>query len=325
MAIFRETVRNIIKRSKLPGARGLSLLADITALVMIFYTVNHEKPWPRQFMWVSISLLISQSLLIYVVLHAYRHKERAEQELKHAIDLADDMIEDEKAKVSQLEKTITILENRLKTEVLNQEKMAEIFHNYAHKYRSIITNVYFNQGVDHYRTLKEFLVYMMANIKEIFDITSSDNSCAVCVKLLQGNDVRTLVRDSVSERPRSQTDGARVFDYRRNTAFRTILDSNFKDSVYRSNDLQNEIYENANLNWRKLYNATLVVPIRILLNEETNEARVIGFICVDNFKGGFTRTSVDLLASFSDLLFHMWHLIDAKIAEQEQVGKNNIA
>lgn len=323
-----EKLKDFIKREKITLAGTVGFGGSIASLLGLIITlIFFTDKWEWQFTVVALALIFNQAGLTYVVMHAYRHKERAETLLKEERERAAKSLKDEKDRVSQLENSITIHEEHIKTEIHNQGLMAEIFHNYAHKYRSIVTDVYLSypdQELDHYRTLKEFLVYMMANVKEIFDITTGD-SCAVCVKVLQRNDVRTLVRDSISERRRSQADGVKVFDYRRNTAFRYILDEKFKDSFYLSNNMKIEkVYENANPYWRELYNSTLVVPIRIVTNEETHVARVIGFICVDNFKGGFTRTSIDLLASFADLLFHMWHLIDYKATEQAQATRGPV-
>jgi len=157
---------------------------------------------------------------------------------------------------------------------------------------------------------------MLSNIKEVFDVYTT-YPCAACVKLLNRDDVSTYLRDDISSRERSRADNApssiQSFDYRRNTAFSKIL-SGSNPAIFYSNDLLKEKdYNNANPDWHKNYSATLVVPIRFVSDESTGDSRVLGFICVDNKGGGFDDVSVNILASFADLSFHIMNLIHAKM------------
>lgn len=86
-------------------------------------------------------------------------------------------------------------------------------------------------------------------------------------------------------------DGNGLLHYTMNTAFKDIL-TNSKRSYYMSNNLfllsRFRLYENQNKNWRKFYNATLVVPITLEEDAELiGRNNVVGFLCVDNKKGRF--------------------------------------
>jgi hypothetical protein len=54
----------------------------------------------------------------------------------------------------------------------------------------------------------------------------------------------------------------------------------------------------------------MVVPIRITYKDESSiDSRVLGFLCVDNHKGGFgPDATLNYLASFGDLFFHLFNL-----------------
>ena len=178
------------------------------------------------------------------------------------------------------------------------------------------------ERIDHERTNEMFYLFLVDNIKRIFDLLTSDK-CSVCIKMLdEGNHeseimVRTFMRDSGSYRERKSSDKAIYeYPYHENSAFKTILAPDTPNSYYVSDDLSKErTYINMNPNWNQYYNATLVCPIRIeILEEEESENykySVLGFICVDNQKGGLNnRTAIQLLAGISDSLYNHFLLFN---------------
>ena len=96
-----------------------------------------------------------------------------------------------------------------------------------------------------------------------------------------------------------------TYPYYRNTAFDCIL-GHEKKNFFLSNDLleleKQGRYRNYNQKWKDSYNACLVVPIRAVAKIEYNKN--IGFLCVDNMKGGFDEIiAFNILAGFADLLY----------------------
>lgn len=84
---------------------------------------------------------------------------------------------------------------------------------------------------------------------------------------------------------------------------------------------------NANPDWNKLYNATLVVPIQANAsgNKQKKEMKVLGFICSDNMNGNFANKEVkDFLSSIGDLLFNLFFLYDrfAFLTKEEEFSRN---
>lgn len=234
--------------------------------------------------------------------------------------------------VIQHEQKIEILSASLKSLTSDYSEVSDILHSIQDQMRDRsfeLTQANFqieagqipssNELTDLERTNEMFLLFLVDNIKNMMDILTGDK-CSVCIKILAVDDspkeeimVRTLMRDSSSYRERKSSDHSLYeYPYYENSAFKTIL-SKSPDNYYVSDCLNDEkTYINANGNWRKYYNATLVCPIRIKLIEEEqsqlDDYSVLGFICVDNVTGRLSqRTCVQLLASISDSLFN--HLL----------------
>jgi hypothetical protein len=67
-------------------------------------------------------------------------------------------------------------------------------------------------------------------------------------------------------------------------------------------------YRNFNPKWKSNYNACLVVPIRATARYDYNKN--IGFLCVDNMKGGFDeKIAFNILAAFADLVYCLFQAI----------------
>ena len=70
-----------------------------------------------------------------------------------------------------------------------------------------------------------------------------------------------------------------------------------------------------------------MVPIQIKLDPVKNKHLIIGFICVDNSKGGFeTIETKDFLLAFGDILFNLFLKYDefTKVAIEEGVKNDRI-
>ncbi len=227
-----------------------------------------------------------------------------------------------------------VIQNNKDVEYSMKSDISKIIHNFCHEYRKRIYQV--QGGEDNLdkrkSSIEKFFFYLVENIKELFDILTKDK-CSVCIKLIipgsSDNDflVRTYQRDSVSYRERSKID-ASIPEYHHfeNYAFKVIMDGKSPDVYFIQNDLANyKPYFNANENFEKYYNACMVVPIRIitkLLDDGRYKSVVLGFICVDNLKGGFDEEiSLNLLASFSDLCFN---LFNAYFEMQEETEANTL-
>lgn len=172
------------------------------------------------------------------------------------------------------------------------------------------------EQIDYGRTNEMFYLFIVDNIKRIFDILTNDK-CSVCIKLLEEGEheseimVRTFMRDSGSYRERKSSDKAIYeYPYYENTAFKTILSPETPDGYYASDDLMSErTYLNMNPSWNNYYNSTLVCPIRIeLIDDADSEYRaysILGFICVDNQRGGMNnRIAIQTLAGIADSLYN---------------------
>lgn len=174
--------------------------------------------------------------------------------------------------------------------------------------------------------------------------------------------VRTFFRDPISYRKRKSTDRSLPFyKYRTNTAFTDILENKSSyfciDNLRNySKNVEND-YQNGNRFWYDYYNACLVAPIRLKVPvkrqkgggedrdaHETqenvkipNEYRApefhekpqeklffseLGFICIDNFEGGFidNEALIELINGFGDLLYVFWYQYD-RMAEAIETAK----
>ncbi|MCR6701227.1 MAG: hypothetical protein NVV68_08810 [Dokdonella sp.] len=209
-------------------------------------------------------------------------------------------------------------------------EVARIIHNINDQLRDRINELFalaedINGGaspspeelVDIRRTNEMFYLFLVDNIKILMDIITGDK-CAVTMKIVDASNanvlmMRTFMRDAASYCARRGSDSsAAEYPYYENTAFKEIL-AGARCNYFVSDNLSSEpTYSNSNPNWKRLYNATLVCPIRMQLNldevTDRQEFSVLGFLCVDNFKGGLNRPDcIELLASIADSLFN--HLL----------------
>jgi|GEM_PF-2023188 len=232
----------------------------------------------------------------------------------------------------------------LKKEVQNyadeRNELAGLIHNICHETRNqiyqfarIAATAYEEKNGGEMisrlqRNWSMFNIYFVDNIKKIFDIVTKD-SCSVSIKIIEPPDenleeyssdvldslIRTYFRDALSYRFRRDVDHhVGKYPARYNTAFQKILSPHNEESIFVCDNLKSEkAYVNLNHRWKSFYNATLVVPIRVeslslLLNDNVDSLpvrhNVIGFLCVDNWDGGFkSKAAIDLLSGFADLYY----------------------
>lgn len=131
------------------------------------------------------------------------------------------------------------------------------------------------------------------------------NICHACLKKYDPGTsmVETMVRDDpVGPYPRY--DHAPLeYPVNDNTALFTIV--NLNEEFYCSNDLNaEENYNNHNKDWPKYYDATLVIPFPPSRGTQDSDTR--GFLCIDNFNGGFDpQVGSSILALFATFYYHI--------------------
>ena len=210
-----------------------------------------------------------------------------------------------------------------------RDRIFELFDNYSREVNGGSDIASSNPDVllqNFRRTNEMFHLFLIDNVRNVFESITGDK-CSTCIKILVLDDysedilVRTYIRDSNSYRARKGSDD-KIFEYAyyENTAFKTILSSDNNESYYACDDLSSEsTYINLNDKWRSIYNATLVAPIRMKLGSPATDYSVIGFICVDNKKGGFDNEAcINLLASVADSLYSHLVLLNSLVDKLEE-------
>lgn len=277
----------------------LGFIADATAIITLFWVGYSQGNKENYIAIIVLSILnISLVILFYISVRDSQKKNlkylKIESKYRDYID------------------NINTLETKVKDNKSTNLKEKIILHNIIHQFRIILNRIIKNKNsndmIDYLEikhSSKEYFLFLLSNIKELFDVITKDE-CSVCIKMIiDENNIKTLYRDPVSFRTRSLIDNKlSIFPISSNTAFEKILD-NFSESYYISNDLSaEESYKNINSQWKKNYNAVLVVPVRIPIDKE--KFLVYGFLCVDNINGGFDQGSINLLSSIGDLLFNLF-------------------
>lgn len=160
--------------------------------------------------------------------------------------------------------------------------------------------------------------------KRMMDALTGDN-CSICVKLLDSptgeidasnSRISIVYRDAASAEKRSHRSNYSFFASE-NTAFRRIIERNPIGYYYYNNDLYRSYlfgeYDNSNRRWFKNYNATAVCAIKNPARDSPNE--IVGFLCVDNFKGGFDKNiTCNTMKLLSTSLFYLFDNL-AKMSE----------
>lgn len=298
-----------------------SLIGLVITIALTGYAIAKDNYAPEASVLI-VSLGVINFVLASMVVRSLMKVEAAGRELAQLAPQA--LVKEEE---------ISRLRERLATHQRELDQVGAIIHNIHDQFRDR-TNELLDEKtavdgddppsqadlVDLQRTNEMFYLFLVNNVKSLMDILTGDN-CAVSIKLLAEGDsgvlmLRTLMRDSASYRARKGADSSVVeYPYFENTAFYEIL-SGEQRNYYASDNLSAETtYLNSNRNWRKLYNATLVCPIRMrLISDEdsgTLDYSVLGFVCVDNMRGGLSApAAVEFLASVTDSLYNHLLLLD---------------
>ncbi|MHA6281176.1 hypothetical protein ACXYMT_13425 [Salinimicrobium sp. CAU 1759] len=195
-----------------------------------------------------------------------------------------------------------------------------------------------NELIDVINKFDYFLINIITNLQSYFSQITDDN-CSLTIKLLNYNDassadddifIKTYFRDPVNFKRRRETDNLHpkcaVED---NTAFAIIMDQAYKNIYFAEDNLTDlynrHMYKNPNPEWHKYYNSTLVVPISIVTGK--NERIILGFLSVDNFKGGLANNSnKEYLFFIADLLYLAFNKFDRiiKFAQTKNITNEKI-
>lgn len=298
-----------------------SLLALVITIVNIFYNYGHESQDIASIMTLTVANI---SLIIIIVYLVRKYYVLAIKQLSLQPDID--------SLTSKLELATKDLDNTAET--------SDILHSINDQLRNrmfelLTVDIVQARDISGYQRKNEmFYLFLLDNIKNIFDILTKDN-CSVSLKIIDQNDqndiiVRTFMRDSSSYRERKNSDKTMYsYPYYENSAFKDILSDNNNISYYVSDNLSNETtYINVNQNWKEYYNATLVCPIRVEVNVSEDgdlEYSIPGFLCIDNMNGNLNNARcINLLASLADILFIHWYIYDSvKCTLDEKLEKEN--
>jgi len=182
-------------------------------------------------------------------------------------------------------------------------------------------------------SFEKYIFHFLLNLTTTFNVITDDD-CAACIKLLRDGKIKTLYRDPYSYRYRKKSDRTQrgeifIYNTSDNYAFNLITNNATQETFFSCDDLlSHEKYFNRNHEWKKLYNATIVVPIQANLSgdKNKNEMHIIGFICCDNMTGGFeNREAKDFISATGDLMFNLFHLYDRFIQLSLKKGFDNEA
>lgn len=178
------------------------------------------------------------------------------------------------------------------------------------------------------RESSEFLKTLVNETRVMFE-ESTRNECAVSIKLLVagkgGNpEIHTYLRDSKSQRVRKDLyskdgeglyfvdknlfEGEGRYPYEEHSPFVDIVSGSAGQDYFLSNDLKKAaskgLYKNGNKHWRKLYNATLIVPIRE--SGIVPAENLLGFLCIDSFNAKFDEAvSLGLARIVANIVFYL--------------------
>jgi hypothetical protein len=135
-----------------------------------------------------------------------------------------------------------------------------------------------------------------ANVIQKALTTLLSRHCSVAIKLLTTDEmtpakskVRAFLRDTTSASQRGRVDDT-VYLVEDNTAFIEL--ALHGKAIFVCDDLPalaaNGLYINERPRWKDDYTATIVVPIFEIIPAYSNDSqKVLGFLCADNFGGGF--------------------------------------
>ncbi len=229
-------------------------------------------------------------------------------------------------------KEFSNVRKQMEKEIHHLNKSIEILsttsHNVSHNLRKLLSEIYdaiIHNKLNEYESIeskwKQFLQFFVSNVKENFDILTKD-PVAVYITLIEkdtSNDnyyAQTLYRDPISYSKRSVIDINEGDYYNTNQfyPFNLILDErNSQNEFVSDNCLSHSAYYDRITNWQEFYNAIICIPIRKYIGTddemEMDYYHSVGFIVVDNFKGGFdNEIAIQQLKSFADQLYYLLNI-----------------
>lgn len=181
-----------------------------------------------------------------------------------------------------------------------------------------------------FEDLRQFFSTFTTNLQSYFTLVTADN-CAITIKIVKDKKVKTFFRDAISCQARKRSDinlDGTPFIYKvsDNFAFRVITSHDYREVSYFNNDLKcDKEYENINVKWQELYNSTAVVPISLNMGDYKSE--VLGFLCVDNFKGNLSHKAIEgFLCSSASLLYSVFYKLEKIItfANQNDITNDTV-
>jgi len=237
-------------------------------------------------------------------------------------------------------------ENKLKNEIEHLNKSIGILsttsHSINHNLRKLLSEIYeaiINKKIENYENIegkwKQFLQFFVSNVKENFDILTED-PVSVYITLIDQdttNDnyyAQTLYRDPISYSKRSIIDIDEGDYYNTNQfyPFNIILDErNTINEFVSDNCISHNSYYDRITDWQKYYNAILCVPIRKYVGtddvKDMDYYDIIGFIVVDNFKGGFNNEIANQqLKGFADQLYYLLNMFSDLYEIKDELIEN---
>jgi hypothetical protein len=186
------------------------------------------------------------------------------------------------------------------------------------------TNIRANDELTLEDVLTEFRLYsdeVLDLLVDLFTMYTGSRS-AVCIKALRQEDeaqlvnceeadlgrdfakVATFLRDPHSRTERGQTDeqpGLGVYDLSANSGLRKAKQAGY----WYCNDLEaeGESYESIHRKWNEHYNATAIHALAY--PSEGKLVRPFGFLCIDNFGGGFDGDACrDMMGIAANILYY---------------------
>ncbi|MFD0835950.1 hypothetical protein ACFQ0I_09255 [Mariniflexile aquimaris] len=277
----------------------------ITVIVIVYNYINPSENKDYNYILTILAMLLASVLLMFLISVIYYSNR-----LK---------------KSSEIPANYSFFKEQYEKQDIIINQICECSHIITHYYRNLDflfqniidadpTKVSEEDLVGAINKFDYFLINITTNLQAYFSQITDDN-CSITIKLLnfnrEPNDtdtlVRTYFRDPVNFKKRRDADNScspcHVED---NTAFSIIMNPNFQNIYFSEDNLpdlyDNHQYRNPNPDWHKYYHSTLVVPISIITSLDNRN--VLGFLSVDNFKGGLaTNSNKEYLFFVADLLY----------------------
>lgn len=159
----------------------------------------------------------------------------------------------------------------------------------------------------------EFLNHLIDETRAMFE-DHTTHACSVSIKLLALTDgqmpkIKTYARDRKSSlRRQGMYPQGEPYPISDHSPFVEIIGGSRPGDFFVSNNLRADEgegkYKNGNPHWRKLYNSTLIVPIKE--PDVVASQNILGFLCVDSMNARFDQTtSVYLAQIIANTIFYV--------------------